>query len=56
MNDNANENSPADHYKINDKTTTSKSSEYKTKRTGSTPVDDDILLKEAVPLKYLSNF
>ena len=57
VNDNANENSPADNYRINSKKTTSKSFEYKTKITGSTPADNNILQKEVVvPLKYLSNF
>lgn len=58
VNDNANENSPSGNYVINsNKTTTSKSFEYKTKITRSTPADNDILQKEvAILLKYLRNF
>ena len=41
----------------NNKTITSKSFEYKTKVTGSTPDDNNILDAEfVVPLKHLSNF
>ena len=41
----------------NNKTITSKSSEYKTKRKGSTINDNNALGAEVgVPLKYLSNF
>ena len=40
----------------NNKTTTSKSFEYKTKITGSMPNNDNILDAEVVdPLKYLNN-
>ena len=57
VNDDANENNPAGTYSINNKTTTSKSFEYKTKITVSTPADNSKLDTEVVaPLKYLSNF
>ena len=57
INDDANENN-ADNYRLdNSKTVTSKSFEYKTKITWSTPDDNNILDTEVVvPLKYLSNF
>ena len=52
------ENNGAINYGINsNKTTTSKSFEYKTKTIGSTSNDNNILDAEvAIPLKYLSNF
>ena len=52
------ENNGAINYGINNnKTTTSKSFEYKTKTIGSTSNDNNILDAEfAVPLEYLSNF
>ena len=52
------ENDDAVNYRINNnKTTTSKSFEYNTKRIGSTPDNNSTLDKEvAVPLIYLSNF
>ena len=58
INDSANENNDANNYRINNnKTTTSKSFEYKTKILGTTPNDKNILDAEVVvPLKYLSNF
>ena len=58
INDSANKNNDANNYKINNnKTTTSKSYEYKTKIRGRTPNDNNILEAEVVvPLKYLSNF
>ena len=47
-----------DDYRVNsEKTTTSKSFEYKTKIIGRTPADNNTLNREVVvPLKYLSNF
>ena len=53
-----NENNAAGSYRINNnKTTTSKSFEYKTKIIGSTPDNNSRLDAEVVsPLKYLSNF
>ena len=52
-----NENNEAGNYRINNKTTTSNSFEYKTKITGSTPANNNILNTEfIVSLKYLSNF
>ena len=56
VNNDANENENA--YRINNyKTITSKSFEYKTKLTGSTPNDINTLNTEVVvSLKYLSNF
>ena len=57
INDDANENDDAGNYRINNKTTTTKSFEYKTKITGSTPADNSRLDAEAVvPLQYFSNF
>ena len=58
INDSANKNNDANNYKINNnKTTTSKSFQYKTKIRGRTPNDNNILEAEVVvPLKYLSNF
>ena len=52
------ENNNANNYRINTKeTTTSKSFDYKTKITETTPNDNNILDAEVVvPLKYLSNF
>ena len=60
VNDGANKNN-AGNYRINNsKTTTSKSLEYNTKLTGSTPDynndDNKIGTEVVVPLKYLSNF
>ena len=57
MNEAANENND-DEYKVNnEKTTTSKTFEYKTKKTGSTPDNNSRLDSEVnVPLIYLSNF
>ena len=58
VNDSANENHDANNYRINNnKTTTSKSCEYKTKIIERTPSDNNILDKEVdFPLKYLNNF
>ena len=57
MNDDANQNNTANYRINNDKTTTSKSFEYKTKITGSTPASINKLdVVVVVPLKYLSNF
>ena len=58
VNDFASENNDANNFRINNnKTTTSKSFEYKTKLNGSTPNNDNRLDAEVVvPLKYLSNF
>ena len=58
LDDAANEYNPVGNYRINsDKTTTSRFSEYKTKRIGNTPVHNNNLDTEVVvPLKYLSNF
>ena len=58
VNDSASENNDANNFRINNnKTTTSKSFEYKTKLNGSTPNNDSRLDAEVVvPLKYLSNF
>ena len=56
VNDNANENN-ADNYRINNKTITGKSFEYKKKLIWSTPNDNNTLnIDIVVPLKYLSNF
>ena len=57
INDSANENNNVNNYRINNnKTTTSKSFEYKTKIRRRTPNDINILDAEVVvPLKYLSN-
>ena len=57
VNDKANENND-DNYRIyKNRTIASKSFEYKTKLTGSTPNNYNILdAKVVVPLKYLSNF
>ena len=54
----SNENNDANNYRINnDKTTTSKSFEYKTKITVKSPDNDAVLNAEVVvPLKYLTNF
>ena len=58
INDSANKNNDANNYRINkNKTTTSKSFEYKTKIKGRMPNDNNILHAEVVvPLKYLSSF
>ena len=58
INYSANENNDANNYRINNnKSTTSKSFEYKSKITGRTPYGDNILDAEVVvPLNYLSNF
>ena len=58
VNDDVNENNDANNFRINNnKTTTSKFFEYKTKLIGSTPNNDSRLGAEVVvPLKYLSNF
>ena len=58
INDSANENNDANNYrKNNNKTTTNKFFEYKTKIIGRTPNDNNILDTEVVvPSKYLSNF
>ena len=58
VNDDANENNYAGNYRINyNKTTTSKSFEYKTKIIGSTRADNSRLNAEvAALLKYLINF
>ena len=55
MDDDANDNNDAGNYRINDKK--SKSLEYKTKVTGGTTADNNILDAEVVvSLKYLSKF
>ena len=56
--DDVNENNDAGNYRINiNKTTTSKSFEYKTKIIGSSPADSNTLDTEiVVPSKYCSNF
>ena len=55
MDDDANDNNDAGNYRINNKK--SKSLEYKTKITGGTTADNNILDAEVVvPLKYLSKF
>ena len=58
VNDSVSENNVANNYRINNnKTTTSKSFEYKTKLIGSTPNNNSRLNAEVVVLlKYLSNF
>ena len=58
INYSANENNDANNYRINNnKSTTSKSFEYKTKIIRRTPNDNNVLDAEVVvPLKYLSNF
>ena len=58
INDPANEYSDANNNRANNnKTTTSKSFEYKTKIAGRTPNDNNILDAEIIfPLKYLGNF
>ena len=58
VNDDANENNDAGNYRRNNnKTTTIKSFEYKTKIITGTPANTNRLDTEvAVPLKYLSNF
>ena len=58
INYSANENNDASNYRINNnKSTTSKSFEYKTKIIRRTPNDNNVLDAEVVvPLKYLSNF
>ena len=57
MNDGANENNN-DNYRVNnEKTTASKSFEYKANIIGTTPINDNTIDAEiVVPLKYLSNF
>ena len=57
VNDDTNENDVTNYRINNNKTTTSKSLEYKTEIAGRTPVDSSRLDAEVVvPLKYLSNF
>ena len=57
INDNANENDAACNKINNNKTTTSKLFEYKTKLIVRTPNNNKILDGESVvPLKYFSNF
>ena len=58
INDPASKNNDAYNYRIyNNKTTTIKSFEYKTKIIGRTPNNNNISYPEVVvPLKYLSNF
>ena len=56
VNDAANENNDAGNYRINNKKTTNKSFEYKTKIIGSTPADNTLDTEVVAPLKYLSNF
>ena len=57
VNDSANENNDADNFRINNnKTTTSKSFQYKTKSIGNTPNNNMLNAEIIVPLKYLSNF
>ena len=57
INDSANENNDANNFRINNnKITTSKYFDYKTKLIGSTPNNNSRLNAEVVvPLKYLSN-
>ena len=55
--DDVNEKSIANYSINNNKATTSRSSEYKTKIIGSTPDDNNLSDTEVVvPVKYLSNF
>ena len=57
INDSANKNDDVNNYRINNKTTTSKYFEYKTKFIWSTPNKNSRLNGEVVvPLKYMSNF
>ena len=58
INDSVNENNDANNYRINNnKTTTSKSFEYKAKIIWRTPNNNNVLDTEViVPLKYLINF
>ena len=58
VNDDANENNDTGNYRINNnKTTASKSFEYKPKLIGSTPADNSKLDAGAVaPLKHLGKF
>ena len=57
VNDSANENNDADNFRINNnKTTTSKSFQYKKKSIGNTPNNNKLDAEIIVPLKYLSNF
>ena len=58
MNDDANEYNDPDNYRINNnRTTTSKYCEYKTKAKWSTSENNSRLdTKIVVPLKYLGNF
>ena len=58
MNDDANENNAASDSRISiEKTTTTRSFEYKTKTIGSTPINNKTLNKKVVvPLKFLSYF
>ena len=58
VNDDAIENNTVGSYKIiNNKTTTSRSFEYNTKKIGKTPICNNTLnAKAVVRLKYLSNF
>ena len=57
VNDDENENGNANNRINNDKTITSKSFEYKTELTGSTPNDNNTSNTEVVvPLNYSSNF
>ena len=58
VNDSAKESNDANNFRINNnKRTTSKSFEYKTKWIGSTPNNDRRLDTEVIlPLRYLSNF
>ena len=45
------------NYKLNNKTTTCKSYEYKTQIIGATPINiNRLYIEVAVPLKLLSNF
>ena len=57
VNDDENENNNVDYRENNNKTTASKLYVYKTKITGSTPNDNNVLNTEVVVLlKYPSNF
>ena len=57
VDDDANENDAANNRINKNKTTTSKSFEYKTKLIGNMPNNNNILDAEVVvPLKYLNNF
>ena len=57
MNDGASENNNDNYGVNNEKTTASKSFEYKTNIIGTTTINENTIDAEiVVPLKYLSNF